>query len=220
MRMRRKRRLDSRMMSCGHLLVPEPEMFCGCWLEEFSSDGLLSEELRYEELHIELGCGKGIFTVETAKKMPKSLILGLEKISNVLVVAMERAGEENIKNVRFINRLADDLTSFFAESEISRIYINFCDPWPANRHKKRRLTGQQFLEKYKRVLKPNGEIHFKTDNLPLFEFSLEELEKNGFTLSEVSYNLHEFKPAGVMTDYEMKFYEQGIKINRCVAAIS
>jgi len=206
MRMRRKRKLESRIENCTHLLVTEPEKLCGHWLEEY----------QFDELHIELGCGKGLFTVETAKNEPDVLFVALEKISNVLVVALERTGQAELNNVRYINRLADDLSSFFDEDEVSRIYINFCDPWPANRHKKRRLTGAQFLEVYKNVLRRGGEVHFKTDDLPLFEFSLGEFERCGFTVSEVTYNLHEYSPVGVMTDYEVKFHESGMPIYRFV----
>ena len=207
MRMRRKRRLMSRIDSCAHLLISEPEKLRGRWLDEF----------KFSKLHIELGCGKGSFTVKTAKSEPEVLLVGLEKISNVIVIALERAGQAELKNVKFINRLADDLAVFFAEGEISRIYINFCDPWPANRHKKRRMTGQPFLDIYKQVLCPGGEIHFKTDNQELFDFSLNEFERCGFILSDVTHNLHEHNPIGEMTDYEMKFHEMGIPIYMCVA---
>ena len=207
MRMRRKPRLDSRVKNCGHLLVNEPEKYCGKW----------HDELSFNKLHVELGCGKGLFTAETAKSNPDIFLIGLEKITNVLVIALERARQEKLINVRFINRLADDLSYFFSESEVSRIYINFCDPWPANRHAKRRLTGERFLEIYKNVLTAAGEIHFKTDNLPLYEFSLSEFKRCGFSISEISYNLHENGPVGIMTDYERKFYEHGVPINRCIA---
>ena len=207
MRMRRKRRLTSRIENCEHMLIREPEKLCGRWFDEFE----------FEKLYIELGCGKGLFTVETAKQEPDVLIVGIEKISNVLVIALERAEQERLQNVRFINMLADDLTTFFAPYEVSRIYINFCDPWPANRHKKRRLTGSIFLELYKQVLCPGGEIHFKTDDLPLFEFSLGEFKRFGFSLKEVTYDLHENNPVGIMTDYEVKFHEQGMPIYMCVA---
>jgi len=212
MRMRRKPNLSGRMERCRYLLVTEPEKHRGHWLDEFKCDAGV-----YSELHVELGCGKGLFSVETAKLYPDALYLGLEKITNVLVIALERAMQENVQNVRFINRLADDLSEFFAPGEISRLYINFCDPWPANRHKKRRLTGSLFLEIYKQVLRPGGEIHFKTDNLPLFEYSLNEFEHHGFSLSEVTYNLHEKEPVGIMTDYEVKFHALGIPTHRCVA---
>ena len=206
MRMRRKRRLDERINGCESLLVREPENNSGHWLDE----------LEYKELRLELGCGKGLFTVETAKREPDILFIGLEKLSNVIVTALERAEQEGVQNVRFINRLADDLPSFFAFGEVSRIYINFCDPWPANKHKKRRMTGSIFLELYKQILRPGGEIHFKTDDLQLFEFSLEEFERFGFLLSEVTYDLHETGTVGVMTDYEIKFHELGIPICKCV----
>ena len=208
MRMRRKTNLDSRIERCSHLLIAKPEDQRGRW----------HEELDFRELHVELGCGKGLFTVETAKGEPDVLLVGLEKVSNVLVIALEHTEQEGLQNVRFINRLADDLADFFIPDEVSRLYINFCDPWPTNRHKKRRLTGQRFLDIYRNVLRPDGEIHFKTDDLPLFEFSLIELERCGFALSDVTYNLHESELVGVMTDYEVKFHELGMPIYRCVAS--
>ena len=207
MRMRRKRNLKSRVERCGHLLVSTPEKLRGCWLDVF----------KFRELHIELGCGKGLFTVETAKNESDTLLVALEKTSNVLIIALERTKPAGLNNIRYINRLADYLTDYFDEGEVSRIYINFCDPWPANRHKKRRLTGEPFLALYKHVLRPGGEVHFKTDNLPLFEFSLEELYRCGFTLPEVNHNLHERGDVGVMTDYEVRFHEQGLPIYKIIA---
>jgi len=205
--MRRKRRLNDRIERCEHLLIREPEKLFGRWLENY----------KFEKIYIELGCGKGLFTVETAKQNPDVLFIGIEKISNVLVIALERARQEGLQDVRFINGLADDISTYFAPREVSRIYINFCDPWPANRHKKRRMTGSLFLESYKQVLCQGGEIHFKTDDMQLFEFSLSEFERIGFALPDVTYDLHEKKPVGVMTDYEVKFHEQGMPIYMCVA---
>jgi tRNA (guanine-N7-)-methyltransferase len=208
--MRRKPKLNSRISKCAHLLVAKPEAFCGRWLEEFS----------FNELHIELGCGKGNFTVETARNEPDVLLVALEKISNVIVIALERTEQAELQNVRYINKPADYLTEYFGKGEVSRIYINFCDPWPAQRHKKRRLTGRPFLEMYKKVLCSSGEIHFKTDNQSLFEFSLEEFELCDFALTEIAYNLHERGVVGVMTDYEAKFHEQGMPIFKCIAKLS
>jgi len=205
--MRRKPKLLSRIERCAHLLVARPEALRGRWLEEFG----------FNQMHIELGCGKGLFTAEMANSETGLLFVALEKIDNVLVIALERAEKYGLQNVRYINRLADDLTEFFAAGEVSRIYINFCDPWPANRHKKRRLTGQHYLKLYKRVLLPGGEIHFKTDDFALFEFSQNEFERCGFILSEVTLDLHKAGPVGVMTDYEVKFHEQGKPIFRCIA---
>ncbi|MCL2409117.1 MAG: tRNA (guanosine(46)-N7)-methyltransferase TrmB [Oscillospiraceae bacterium] len=200
--MRRKPNLDSRIEKCAHLRITEPQDMRGRWLEEF----------QYNELHIELGCGKGRFTVETAGTNPGTLILAMEKLANVMVIALERADFSGVDNVRFIHAFADYLPEYVAPGEVSRIYINFPDPWPSNGHAKRRLTHRRFLEIYKQILTPGGEIHFKTDNLPLFEFSLNEFEQNGFTRLAVTRNLHENGPLGVMTDYELKFHNQGMSI--------
>ena len=206
MRMRRKPNLDARIERCAHLLVSNPAILRGRWLEEFN----------FDELHIELGCGKGSFTVETAKRAPGTLLVGIEKVENVIVIALERAQRENTENVRYICDLADDLTDFFAPGEVSRIYLNFSDPWPSRRHTKRRLTAESFLSSYKNVLRPGGEIHMKTDNLPLFKYSLSQFQNAGFTTLHETENLHKDGPVGIMTDYEKKFHNEGILINMCV----
>jgi len=172
-----------------------------------------------DEVHIELGCGKGRFTLETAKSEPNILHVALEKITNILVFALELADREGAENVRFINALADDLTDFFAPDEVARIYLNFCDPWPGRKREKRRLTSQRFLALYSKVLQPGGEIRFKTDNLPLFEFSLREFERCGFVLLEETRDLHKNGPVGIMTDYELKFFNQGLPIYKCRATV-
>jgi len=204
--MRRKPKLESRMEKCAHLLINEPDDLRSRWLNEFV----------FDELYVELGCGKGLFTVEMAKRCPDKLFVALEKVTNVIVIALERAKQEKLQNVRYINGFADDLPDFFAEGEVSRLYINFCDPWPAKRHEKRRLTGWRFLELYKPALRQGGEIHFKTDNLSLFEYSLREFDRCGFTLINISRDLHKDGIVDVMTDYEMKFYEQGKPIYEAV----
>lgn len=208
MRMRKKPNLIPRMERCASVQIKEPEAFQGRWLQEFP---------QYRSLFVELGCGKGRFTAETAVTIPDTLLVGVEKVPDAMVVGMERVFNAGIENVRFMDRDVQNLPAIFGEHEIDRIYINFCDPWPTKRHAKRRLTSGGFLEIYKGVLKNGGEIHFKTDNSPLFEYSLEEFESHGFTLSEVTRNLHENGPVGIMTDYEAKFHEQGVHINRCVA---
>jgi tRNA (guanine-N7-)-methyltransferase len=145
--------------------------------------------------------------------------VAVERVPDAMVVGMERVCAAELNNVRFIDIDAQKLPEMFEKGEISRIYINFCDPWPTKRHAKRRLTSPGFLALYKNVLADGGEIHFKTDNLPLFEYSLEQFQENGFELSEVTRNLHENGVQGVMTDYEAKFHEQGLPINRCVATL-
>ena len=167
-------------------------------------------------LHVELGCGKGRFTAGTAAEHPDVLFIAIEKVPDALVVAMERAMDLGLKNVFFVVGDAALLPDYFAPDEVDRVYINFCDPWPSNRHAKRRLTHRDFLNIYRQVLRTGGEIHFKTDNRPLFEFSLLEFPRAGYALSEVTRNLHENGPRGVMTDYEAKFFAQGLPIHRCV----
>ena len=210
MRMRKKKNLLPRMEACGALLVADPRALRGRWRE------LLPEA---RELRVELGCGKGRFTAETAAAEPDVLLIAVEKVPDAMVVAMERARDAGLHNVYFVDGDAACLPDFFAPGEVDRIYINFCDPWPKSNQKKRRLTHGNFLRLYRQVLKMGGQIHFKTDNQPLFEFSVEEIPQFGFQLSQVTRNLHEHGPVGIMTDYEAKFYEQGLPINRLVATM-
>lgn len=210
MRMRKKKNLVPRMERCGDFLIQDPYSRSGHWRD-------LMPQAR--ELRLELGCGKGRFTAGTAAAEPDVLFIAVEMVPDAMVVAMERCMNAGLKNVYFVDANADQLPSFFAPEEVDRIYLNFSDPWPSNRHAKRRLTHGNFLKLYRQVLKIGGQIHFKTDNQPLFEFSVEEIPHFGFTLSEVSRNLHEHGPVGVMTDYEAKFYEQGLPINRLVATM-
>ena len=210
MRMRKKKNLIPRMERCGDRLIREPYAMPGKWRE-------LMPQAR--ELRLELGCGKGRFTAGTAAAEPDVLFIAVERVPDAMVMAMERCVAQGLTNVYFIDANADQLPLFFAPGEVDRIYINFCDPWPSNRHAKRRLTHGNFLRLYRQVLKMGGQIHFKTDNQDLFTFSVEELPLFGFELSEVTRDLHANGPAGVMTDYEAKFHEQGLPICRCVATM-
>jgi len=198
------------MERCAHVKVDNPFDFAGSWRDAFPG---------FSELHVELGCGKGRFTAETAASEKGALLVAVERVPDAMVVAMERVCARELPNVRFIDMDAARITDMFAPGEVQRIYINFCDPWPSGRHAKRRLTAPGFLELYKRVLSPGGEIHFKTDNAPLFEYSLETFSECGFTLYDVTRDLHADGVRGVMTDYEEKFHLQGVPINRCVARI-
>jgi len=207
-RMRKKPNLIPRMERCAELLVTDPAELRGKWLESFPG---------MKKLRLELGCGKGKFTVGTAQEEPDVLIAAVEKVADAMIIAMERTKQQGLQNVRFIRGDVKNLTEYFGEGEADRIYLNFSDPWPSRRHEDRRLTAPGFLEIYKKVLAPGGEIHFKTDNTGLFDFSLKSFERNGFSLREVTRDLHGDGPKGIMTDYEEKFYAQGLKINRCVA---
>jgi len=208
--MRKKKNLVPRMERCEACLVREPYDMRGRWRE-------LMPQAR--ELRLELGCGKGRFTAGTAQAEPDVLFIAIEMVPDAMVVAMERCVAAGLTNVFFVSANADQLPLFFQPGEVDRIYINFCDPWPTKRHAKRRLTHGSFLKLYRQVLKEGGQIHFKTDNQGLFEFSVEEIPHFGFTLSEVTRNLHEHGPVGVMTDYEAKFHELGQPINRLVATM-
>lgn len=210
MRMRKKKNLVPRMERCGDFLIRDPYDRRGKWRE-------LMPQAR--ELRLELGCGKGRFTAGTAAAEPDVLFIAVEMVPDAMVVAMERCVGAGLTNVYFVDANADQLPCFFAPGEVDRIYLNFSDPWPSNRHAKRRLTHGNFLKLYRQVLKEGGQIHFKTDNQGLFEFSVEEIPRFGFTLSEVTRNLHANGPVGVMTDYEAKFYELGQPINRLVATM-
>ena len=209
LRMRKRSNLGPRMEKCAEYLIDDPAALRGKWLESFPG---------YDRLYLELGCGKGRFTADTAELMPGTLYIAMEKVPDAMILAMERVRERGIKNVRFIDGDAINLAEMFAPGEAARIYINFCDPWPKSRDAKHRLTFPGFLRLYADVLPLGGEIHFKTDNTPLFSWSLEQFENEGWALSEKTNDLHANGPVGVMTDYEAKFHAQGFPINRVVAA--
>lgn len=207
MRMRKKKNLMSRMERCAPVLVADPKASLGAWR------ALLPGA---RELRLELGCGKGRFTCETAAAHPEILFVAVERVPDAMVIAMERAMKLELQNVRFIDGDAAKLREYFAPDEVNLLYINFCDPWPSRKHAPRRLTAAEFLRSYREVLCPGGQIHFKTDNSGLFEFSLLQFPEAGYALGEVTRNLHADGIQGVMTDYEEKFHEMGIPINRCV----
>ena len=207
MRMRKKKNLDSRMEACAALWIKEPAEMKGKW-RELKPDARL--------LRLELGCGKGRFTAETAAAHPDDLYVAVERVPDAMVIAMERCRNMGLTNVFFIDGDAATLSDYFAPDEVDLIYINFCDPWPSVKHSRRRLTAEGFLRSYRKVLKDGGQIHFKTDNHDLYEWSLFQFPKAGFALSEVTRNLHENGICGIMTDYEEKFHSMGTPINRCV----
>ena len=208
MRMRKKPNLIPRMERCAAYQVKDPELWRGRWRERLAPGC---------ELRLELGCGKGRFTCETAQREPEVLFVAVERVPDAMVMAMERAQAMELGNVCFIDADAAQLPDYFAPDEVERIYINFCDPWPTNRHAKRRLTHPNFLDLYRRVLRDGGEIHFKTDNRDLFEWSLFQFPRAGYELREVTRDLHAHCVQGIMTDYEEKFHSLGIPIHRCVA---
>lgn len=207
MRMRNRGHLDERIDACKNITLEKYDDAARL----FIGDGTL---------HIEIGCGKGRFITQTAKNNPDTRYIAVEKVSNVIVLAMEKATEMELPNLRFMRGKFEMLAESFPDKSVDRIYLNFSDPWPKKGYAKRRLTHGGFLEIYKRILKDDGEICFKTDNRELFDFSLESFPQNGFTLSDVTFDLHNSDFQGnIMTEYEEKFSQMGFPICRLVAKI-
>ena len=206
MRMRRMKNLEPRMEKCAGLRVMDPQALLGHWRERMPD---------CTALWVEVGCGKGKFTAETAQANPTVLLVAVERCREAMVVAMEKAQSMGLKNVLFIDMDVAEIESVFAPGEIDRLFINFPDPWPRKKNAKRRLTHRGFLDKYCRVVKQGGEFHFKTDNAPLFAFSLEEFAACGLETKNVTDDLHKEGVTGIMTGYEEKFHALGTPIHRC-----
>lgn len=173
-------------------------------------------------IHLEVGMGKGMFLMEMSQRRPENNYLGMELYDSVLLRAIQKRQtmEKPMENLYFLCADARMLPDIFAEKEIQKIYLNFSDPWPKARHSKRRLTSRQFLERYKQILSPDGTVEFKTDNLDLFEFSLQEVRESGWTLISHTYDLHkdqQMNQNNVMTEYEEKFSSMGNPICKLVA---
>ena len=167
-------------------------------------------------IHIEIGMGKGRFLMDLAALHPEINYIGIEAQQDVLYSAAQKVRERELPNVKLLVFDINNIEDIFAPGEVDRFYVNFCDPWPKARHAKRRLTHVNFLEKYRRLLKKGGELFFKTDNRPLFDFSLEQFELAGLQVADISFDLHaEQRPDNIMTEYERKFSGFGEKINRC-----
>ena len=206
MRMRRMKNLEPRMERCAAYRVENPETRKGAWRALMPDCAALG---------VEVGCGKGKFTAETAAANPQVLLIAVERCREAMVVAMEKAREMGLTNVFYIDMDVEKIEEIFAAGEIDRLFINFPDPWPRKKNAKRRLTHRGFLDKYCRVIKEGGEIHYKTDNAPLFEFSVEEFRECGLQVNNLTRNLHENGIVGIMTGYEEKFHALGTPINRC-----
>lgn len=169
-------------------------------------------------IHIEIGMGKGQFIMELARQNPDINYIGIEKYSSVLVRALEKMEEAPLSNLRFIRMEAENIEEVFAPGEIDQIYLNFSDPWPKDRHAKRRLTSKEFLARYANIIKKESKIIFKTDNRPLFDFSLEQVTEAGWHLINHTFDLHhsEYVEGNIMTEYETRFVAKGNPICRMV----
>ncbi|MGN0485372.1 MAG: tRNA (guanosine(46)-N7)-methyltransferase TrmB [Lachnospiraceae bacterium] len=174
---------------------------------------------RHAPLHLEIGMGKGQFLMELARQNPQINFIGIERYASVLLRALQKMEEEPLDNLRFLCINAEYLPDYFAPEEVEKIYLNFSDPWPKDRHAKRRLTSRQFLQRYDQVLSSKGTIEFKTDNRGLFDFSLEEAKDCGWHIDACTYDLHndpDLNEGNIQTEYEEKFSSKGNPIHKVI----
>ena len=197
-------------IASSEFTINEPERFKGNWGEVFGND---------KPIYIEVGMGKGRFITDLAIANPNINYIGIEKYSSVLIRAIEKRKELELDNLFFIRMDAENICDVFAPDEISRIYLNFSDPWPKDRHAKRRLTSKEFFARYDKILKKDGVVEFKTDNRPLFDFSLEQIPEAGWQIVEHTFDLHQssMNEGNVMTEYEEKFSSMGNPIHKLIA---
>ena len=191
-------------------VILDPENYKGRWHEVFGND---------HPLRLEVGMGKGQFIMEQARRHPEVNFIGIEMYSSVLIRALQKMEEEELSNLKFLRIDARTLPECFGTGEVDRIYLNFSDPWPKDRHAKRRLTSRQFLARYDQVLKSDGIIEFKTDNRPLFDFSLEEAKEANWHIDLCTYDLHheeDLMQDNIMTEYEARFSAQGNPIHKMI----
>lgn len=189
-------------IAASEYTIKEAEKIKGHWAEYLKDN---------KPLQLEIGMGKGRFLMELAEKNPDIHYIGIEKYSSVLVRALEKMEENPLENLHFIRMDAEEIVNIFEKGKVDQIYLNFSDPWPKERHAKRRLTSRQFLNRYQNILKERGRVIFKTDNRELFDFSLEEIKEAGWTLEKCTFDLHhsEYVEGNIMTEYEAKFVAQG-----------
>lgn len=208
MRLRHKPYAEEKLKEYNQYVVEEPEQVKGNWSSRFEKE---------QPLHIEIGCGKGRFIIEMARLHPEINFVGIELQTSVIVSALDKQIEADLPNVQLVQVNAKDLTDVFEKGEVDRIYLTFSDPWPKNRHEKRRLTYKTFLSVYKTILNSKGTLHFKTDNQPLFEYSLVSFSEFPAVLEKVYLDLHNSEvEENVMTEYEEKFSKKGNRIYKAV----
>ncbi len=213
MRMRPKKNRDKRMDKVKALLMP------------LNENGVAQIDSAFHtnyDLYLEIGCGKGAFITGLSEMFPDKRLLAVELVPDVLMMAMEKADREERKNIRFLNANAENIADIIPEGSVTHLYLNFSDPWPKKRNAKRRLTSPAFLERYKKILAPEGKIFFKTDNKGLFDYSLESFLSNGYSVSDVCFDLHSdevLNQNNIETEYEKNFSAKGFLINYLVAQV-
>ncbi len=197
--------------ACDYV-IHNPQECRGLWHEVFGNG---------HPIRIEIGMGKGRFIMDLARQNSDINYVGIEKYSSVLIRGIQKLEADPLSNLYFIRMEAEEITSVFAEDEIDRIYLNFSDPWPKDRHAKRRLPSREFLRRYDEILIPDGVIEFKTDNHDLFQFALEELEPAGWKIVQMTEDLHhnaQMMKGNVMTEYEERFSSKGNPIYKYIIA--
>lgn len=198
------------VIAASDYVIHEPQDQKGKWHELFGNDS---------PIRIEIGMGKGRFIMDLARMNPDINYIGIEKYSSVLIRGLQKMEADPLRNLYFIRMDAEEITSVFDKGEVDRIYLNFSDPWPKDRHAKRRLPSREFLQRYDAILVPDGIIEFKTDNHDLFQFALEELEPAGWHLDQMTEDLHhnaEMMQGNVMTEYEERFSSMGNPIYKYI----
>lgn len=223
MRMRRKKHLEERLDACSDIIISMYREDRNFSTSVEKKDYIDTEKLfeNKNPLYLEVGCGKGRFAAELAKENPDKNILAVEKTSNVIVEAAEKAKAEGIPNLKFLLGPAEYLPIFISDKSVDRIYLNFSCPFPKKRYASHRLTHKNFLDIYKKIMTDTAEIHQKTDNTHFFEFSIEQLTQSGFALKNVTFDLHSsgFED-NIMTEYEERFTKEGFNIYRLEAYLN
>ncbi len=217
MRMRKKKHTEERLAACASIQITDPEKHKGSWRSLFSKEGKPVSD--NATLELEIGCGKGAFILELAKRRPDTLFVAVEYCREAMLLAVEKVFREGLENVLFLCADAAKLGDYFAPGEVDRIYLNFSDPWPKARHAKRRLTSPSFLSVYREILADGGCIRQKTDNVLLFDFSLESYAQCGWRVEDVCRDLHASEEASdnILTEYEINFSGKGLTINAVTA---
>lgn len=190
-------------IGASEYVIPEENECAGKWSEIFGNK---------QPIHIEIGTGKGRFIMELAALHPEINYVGIEKYSSVLFRATQKMEVNPLPNVRFIRMEAEHILRYFEKNEVERVYLNFSDPWPKERHAKRRLVSREFLDRYRDLLKEGGHLEFKTDNRELFDFGVEQTETARWEIMEITYDLHhdaEMNAGNIMTEYEERFSSKG-----------